>query len=154
MIIVKTSNGDVFVNEKGTIVVEHDHKEKKVHIIQMPPDNTYREIENVEAVIYTNDANPTQWRDEGSELANMRKIVEKFQVRLDEERTLKNSYNRSFYQYSRVIDLVRYQLDLKEDVRTWGAIEKCLADVDKNQEELRLDRLKITDKRMAPCRGE
>ena len=155
MIIVKTSNGDVFVNEKATIYVEHYREKKKVFVFALPPDNTYiRTIEQVEAVIYTNDANPTQWRDEGSELAKMRETVERFRERLDEERTLKNSYNRSFYQACRVIDLVKYQLDKKENVRTWDGIEDCMAEVEKIFEELHQERKKITDKRIAPCKGE
>ena len=152
MIIVKTSNGDKFINDKAAITVEHDHESKKVYV--QTADNFVNPIENVEVVIYTNDANPTQWRDEGSELAKMRETVERFRERLDEERTLKNSYNRSFYQACRVIDLVKYQLDKKESARTWDGIEDCLAEVEKIFEELHQEREKITDKRLAPCKGE
>lgn len=152
MIIVKTSNGDKFINDKAAITVEHDHESKKVYV--QTADNFVNPIENVEVVIYTNDANPTQWRDEGSELAKMRETVERFRERLDEERTLKNSYNRSFYQACRVIDLVKYQLDKKESARTWDGIEDCIAEVEKIFEELHQEREKITDKRIAPCKGE
>lgn len=154
MIIVKTSNGDKFVNDKAALLVDHDKESKTVHIIATDGTYTNPPIDNVEAVIYTNDANPTQWRDEGSELAKMRETVERFRERLDEERTLKNSYNRSFYQACRVIDLVKYQLDKKESARTWDGIEDCMAEVEKIFEELHQEREKITDKRLAPCRGE
>ena len=66
MIIVKTKNGDRFVNDKAVTMVEHD-REKAV--VNAYGDNgVFFHIENVEGVIYTNDVQPTSWTDEGSEI--------------------------------------------------------------------------------------
>ena len=72
MIIVKTTNGDVFVNEKTTQIVEHD-KQNKIVVIHSPKEGLNCNIHDVEGIIYTNDAQPTSWQDEGSALEKARK---------------------------------------------------------------------------------
>jgi len=78
MIIIKTANGDVFVNEKTTHIVEHNRENKTV-VIRNPQYKLNSTIHDVESVIYTNDAQPTSWKDEGSEIQRLKK-------ELDEER--------------------------------------------------------------------
>ena len=78
MIIVKTKNGDKFVNDKNIISLEHNRERKTV---------TYWAVDrkhgngflDVEAVIYTNDVQPTSWQDEGSDIKRMKE-------RLDDQR--------------------------------------------------------------------
>lgn len=72
MIIVKTNNGDVFVNEKTTHIVEHNRENKTV-VIRNPQYKLNSTIHDVESVIYTNDAQPTSWKDEGSEIQRLKK---------------------------------------------------------------------------------
>ena len=72
MIIIKTTNGDMFVNEKLTQIVQHD-KQNKMVVIRSSKDGLNCNIQNVECVIYTNDAQPTSWQDEGSALEKARK---------------------------------------------------------------------------------
>lgn len=72
MIIIKTSNGDTFVNEKTTHLVEHDRQNKTV-VIRSPKEGLNCSIHDVEGIIYTNDAQPTSWQDDGSELEKARK---------------------------------------------------------------------------------
>jgi len=72
MIIIKTSNGDVFVNEKTTHIVQHD-RQNKMAVIRSPKDGLNCNIRDVEGVIYTSDAQPTSWQDEGSALEKARK---------------------------------------------------------------------------------
>ncbi len=70
MIIIRTSNGDVFVNDQQMKMVEHDHANHVVRLIDingtlgLHAQSPYATIEHVEAVIYTNNAQPTEWRDE------------------------------------------------------------------------------------------
>ncbi len=64
MIIIKTKNGDHFINDKEIIEVAHD-REKATVSCYGANDHTSH-IGNVEGVIYTNDAQPTSWQDEGS----------------------------------------------------------------------------------------
>jgi len=72
MIIIKTSNGDVFVNEKTTQIVKHDRQNKTV-VIRNPNEGLDCNIQNVEGIIYANDAQPMSWQDEGSALEKARK---------------------------------------------------------------------------------
>lgn len=72
MIIIKTTNGDVFVNEKPTHIVQHDRQNKTV-VIRSPKEGLNCNIRDVEGIIYTNDAQPISWQDEGSALEKARK---------------------------------------------------------------------------------
>lgn len=74
MIIVKTKNGDRFVNDKAVTMVEHD-REKAV--VNAYGDNgVFFHIEDVEGVIYTNDVQPTSWTDEGSAIQRANKRID------------------------------------------------------------------------------
>ena len=75
MIIVKTSNGDMFVNEKETQIVQHD-KANKMVVIRSQKDGLNCNIKDVESIIYTNEAHPTMWKDEGSELETLKKQLD------------------------------------------------------------------------------
>ena len=75
MIIVKTKNGDRFINDKAVTMVEHD-REKAV-VTAYRDDGASYNINNVEGIIYTNDAQPTEWKDEGSEIQRLKAIIEK-----------------------------------------------------------------------------
>lgn len=74
MIIVKTKNGDRFINDKAVTMVEHDREKAVVNA--HGDKGLYYHIEDVEGVIYTNDAQPTSWKDEGSEIQRMMKTNE------------------------------------------------------------------------------
>ena len=69
MIIVKTKNGDRFINDKAVTMVEHD-REKAV-VTAYRDDGASYNIKDVEGIIYTNDAQPTEWKDEGSEIQRL-----------------------------------------------------------------------------------
>lgn len=75
MIIVKTKNGDRFINDKAVTMVEHD-REKAV-VTAYRDDGASYNIKDVEGIIYTNDAQPTEWKDEGSEIQRLKVIIEK-----------------------------------------------------------------------------
>ena len=72
MIIINTTNGDVFVNGKLTQIVQHD-KQNKMVVIRSSKDGLNCNIQNVEGIIYANDAQPMSWQDEGSALEKARK---------------------------------------------------------------------------------
>ena len=71
MIIVKTKNGDHFINEKSVIEVQHDREKAVVNCYGANSNH-----EDVEGVIYTNDAQPTSWKDEGSEIQRLKKELD------------------------------------------------------------------------------
>ena len=74
MIIVKTKNGDRFINDKAVTMVEHD-KEKAV-VDAHGDEGVFFHIEDVESIIYNNDAQPMHWKDEGSEIERLKKTNE------------------------------------------------------------------------------
>ena len=77
MIIIKTKNGDRFINDKAVTMVERDRGKAVVNV--NGDKGGFFHIENVEGIIYTNDAQPTSWKDEGSEIDTLKK-------KLDEQR--------------------------------------------------------------------
>ena len=74
MIIVKTKNGDRFINDKAVIMVEHDREKAVVNAYG--DKGLYYIVEDVEGVIYTNDAQPTTWQDEGSDIQRLAKSLD------------------------------------------------------------------------------
>lgn len=74
MIIVKTKNGDHFINDKAVTRVEHDRVNAVVNVYG--DKGVYYFIEAVEGIIYTSDAQPTSWKDEGSEIKRLMKSLE------------------------------------------------------------------------------
>lgn len=70
MIIVKTKNGDRFINDKAVTIVKHDRENAVVDAYG--DKGAVFHIEDVEGIIYTNDAQPTSWKDEGSELETLK----------------------------------------------------------------------------------
>ena len=72
MIIVKTSKGDAFINEKDTELVVYSREKKRVTICG-PKGDTFPTIENVESVIYYSDAKEAEYKSESLELEKVKK---------------------------------------------------------------------------------
>ena len=75
MIIVKTKNGDRFINDKAVMTVEHERDKAVVNVYA--DEGWYSHIEDVEGLLYTNDTQPTSWKDEGSEIQRLKAVIEK-----------------------------------------------------------------------------
>jgi len=113
MIIVKTKNGDRFINDKAVTMVEHDREKAVVNA--HGDKGLYYHIEDVEAVIYTNDAQPTSWKDEGSEIQRMMKS-------LDEQREWGNKMRDEYLKIEQERDELKErvaQLEPKADPDRW-----------------------------------
>lgn len=82
MIIVKTKNGDRFINDKAVTMVAHDREKAVVNA--HGENGAYYHIEDVEGVIYTNDAQPTSWNDEGSEIQRLKGELDKKEKELSQ----------------------------------------------------------------------
>ena len=114
MIIIKTNNGDVFVNEKTTHIVEHNRENKTV-VIRNPQYKLNSTIHDVEAVIYTNDAQPTSWKDEGS-------AIERLAKSLDEAREYGRKMRDEYLKIEQERDELKErvaQLEPKADPERW-----------------------------------
>ena len=102
MIIVKTKNGDRFINDKAVTMVEHDREKAVVNAYG--DKGVFFHIEDVEGIIYTNDAQPTSWKDEGSEIQRLKATIEKkdkeFDQMLEHSRFMREwffIYQNAFY---------------------------------------------------------
>ena len=89
MIIVKTNNGDRFINEAETLQINHIRDKAQVEVWpsrwgnqQQPPQ--YYIIEHVESVIYT--TQETKWKDEGLELETLKKRFREINQLVDQYR--------------------------------------------------------------------
>ena len=78
MIIVKTTNGDSFIRDDAFDKVTHHHDTATVTCEKGEPGtltHTLHTIQGVEAVVYVNDKQPTQWQDAGSILRKMQDTI-------------------------------------------------------------------------------
>ena len=89
MIIVKTKNGDRFINDKAVRMVEHDREKAEVNAFG--DEGWYSHIEDVESVLYTSDTQPTSWKDECSEIQRLKATIEK------KEKELSQTYEHLAY---------------------------------------------------------
>ena len=113
MIIIKTKNGDHFINEKAVIEVQHDRENAVVNVYG--DKGVFFHIEDVEGVIYTNDAQPTSWKDEGSEIQRLRES-------LDEQREWGSKMRDEYLKIEQERDELKArvaQLEPKADPDRW-----------------------------------
>ena len=113
MIIVKTKNGDRFINDKAVAMVEHVRDKAVVNA--HGEKGAYYHIEDVEGVIYTNDAHPTSLKDEGSEIQRLMKS-------LDEQREWGNKMRDEYLKIEQERDELKErvaQLEPKADPDRW-----------------------------------
>ena len=113
MIIVKTKNGDHFINDKAVIEVKHDREKAEVSCYGANGYYSYHEF--VEGVVYTNDAQPTSWTDEGSEIQRLMKS-------LDEQREWGNKMRDEYLKIEQERDKLKArlaELEPKADPDRW-----------------------------------
>ena len=124
MIIVKTKNGDRFINDKAVTMVAHDREKAVVNA--HGENGAYYHIEDVEGIIYTNDAQPMHWKDEGSEIQRMKK-------ELDEQREWADKMRYEHLQMMQERDELKErlaQLEPKADPDRWWPDNVDIAPVD------------------------
>jgi hypothetical protein len=97
MIIIKTNNGDRFINDSETLLVSHIKDKAQVEVcvpVRSEKQTQPRPyvIEHVEAVMYTNNAQPTHWQDEGSEIERLKDQLEDI-MQLKDENIKKETEN-------------------------------------------------------------
>ena len=107
MIIVKTKNGDRFINDKAVTMVEHDKEKAEVNVYG---DKGYLfEIKDVEGIIYTNDAQPTSWKDEGSEIQRLKATIEKKDKEYEQMLEHSRFMREWFFIYQNAFDEIKYK---------------------------------------------
>ena len=118
MIIIKTSNGDVFVNDKETQVVQH-YKTDKCAVIRSHKDGPNCVIQNVEGIMYTNEAQPTEWKDEGSEVERLARACDERGDTIKKWCKIYKNIKDDFFHF--IVEMIRdveyYREQLPADVR-------------------------------------
>lgn len=114
MIIIKTSNGDAFVNEAEMQQVEHLRDKRQVKVTTRVG---VRTINDVEAVFYA--TNISQWQDEGSQVAKLHSLV----TQLEHERTIRVEAYRQLHDLfeSENNDLRQAVRAIEDGVEDWAA---------------------------------
>ena len=89
MIIVKTNNGDRFINEAETLQINHIRDKAQVEVWPSRWGNQQQQpqyyiIEHVESVIYT--TQETKWKDEGLEQETLKKQLRDINQLVDKYR--------------------------------------------------------------------
>ena len=113
MIIVKTNNGSVLINDKETHLVEH-LKDKSMVVVRSDQHKVNANIMDVESVTYVNDAHATEYKDEGSEIERLKAEI------ADKERELSQIYEHSgfmrewFFIYQNAFDRIKYEHEKAE----------------------------------------
>lgn len=125
MIIIKTSNGDVLVNDQQMKMVEHDHANHVVRLIDTSGQmgthmrHPYATIEHVEGIIYTNNAQPTEWKDEGSLVKSLQGIIDgqKYELGFLKE-IIKRLQSDLLHYSSNIIQIINYHTkeEMSDDI--------------------------------------
>ena len=115
MIIVKTTNGDQFINDATVNRVAHN---KDTHTVTIHKGTVgtfqYAEhaIEHVEGVIYTNEAQATQWQDEGSLIKKLQGIIDQQKHELGFLNEMVKRLQSDLRHYSsNIIQVINYRKD-------------------------------------------
>ena len=80
MIIVNTTNGAIFINEKQADLVRHNKEKKQVEVIMSEGAEM---INDVESVTYVTDSQPTTWTEDGSEVGQLKGMYEELKADFD-----------------------------------------------------------------------
>ena len=105
MIIVKTKNGDRFINDKAVTMVDHDREKAEVNAFG--DEGWYSHIEDVESVLYTNDAQPTSWKDEGSEIQRLNAVIDKREKEMSQTYEHFGYIREWFFIYQNAFDIIK-----------------------------------------------
>lgn len=84
MIIIKTKTGQILVNDKEIISVQHNREVHTAYVSKPTSGMMYRQppIEQVESVNYINEQTAKEWKDSGSELEYLRKEMDSLKLEL------------------------------------------------------------------------
>lgn len=119
MIIVKTNNGDRFINEAETLQVSHNKDKALVEVWPSRWGNQQQQpqyyiIEHVESVIYTNADQTVKYEDKGSEVEKLKKRIEDGYI------FSKDIQSKYISMYDEYIGMQNEIARLKEKLRDFG----------------------------------
>ena len=106
MIIIKTTNGDVFVNEAEMMHVQHLHDTRQVKIEKRTGTTT---INDVETITYT--TKEMEWKDDGSNLAHLHKLLVQTERQLWHLKSLAEQREDAMREFDRKLWNVNQELE-------------------------------------------
>ena len=132
MIIVKTKGGDIFLDDKVYFYIEHVKSERMINGKRNGADLT---LYNVESVRYINDAQATDYKDEGSELENMTTKADLLEAKARRYLEVSGYFRRLLFNGTDLLRLIsekQPQEDFVEEMK-WIArdVKKYLAEYEK-----------------------
>lgn len=86
MIIIKTKQGDIFVNDREMVTVTHNRELHTAEIHDGKATSTLWHkppVEHVESVVYINEQTGNEWKDNGSEIEHLRKEKDSLKLELE-----------------------------------------------------------------------
>lgn len=122
MIIVKTSNGDVIINDRELMKLRHD-KENHCVYVQMKGDGHFtfehnKAIDRVETVTYINEETNAERKDEGSEVKYLRQQLADEKIMTGFLCTLAEGIENKLRNFaSDIIQMVQYGDDIPVEIR-------------------------------------
>lgn len=147
MIIVKTSNGDVFINDSEMLKLTHDRHNHFAYVTMKKQGSdvfgkAIRPIEKVETVIYVNDATDKERRDDGSEIKFLRNQLAEEKSMCGFMYTIARKLEKHLRDFaSDIIQVVQYGDKIPDDVR------KRIRDLAEDRKEYALDDSKWWERR-------
>jgi hypothetical protein len=117
MIIIKTKQGDIFVNEKEMTSIAHNRELHTAEINDGKATGTlYHKppIERVENIVYINEQTATEWKDNGSELEFLRKKIDALVLEMRCHKEICNGAKDHLLQLAR--DCVRWEYNYHNDM--------------------------------------
>ena len=146
MIIIKTNNGDVLINEKAIQSIVHRKKKKDVIVTQLDGSVSSSPIKGVETVTYINDTQPVNYESKGSK-------VEELEHTIDVCRGGADFYMKMWYNTDRLekslsrglLEAVAGALEVKEEKRVWWKVEREYEEAKKAYERYREERTRLVE---------
>ncbi len=117
MIIIKTKQGDIFVNDREMVNVTHNRELHTVEINDGKATGTLWHqppIKQVENVVYINEQTAQEWKDNGSELEYLRKKMDALKLELRCHKEICNGAKEHLMQLAR--DCVRWENSYHNDM--------------------------------------
>lgn len=138
MIIIRTSNGDVLINEKAIQSIVHIKDKKNVVVVQSDGKLWAQNIEDVETVIYANDAQPINYESKSTKVEELERALAAYNSAGEYyKKLLHNAVKMVSSLESGLLDAVDNMMQRKEENRFWGRIEREYEEAKKALEQYR-----------------
>ncbi len=146
MIIIKTSNGDVLINERAIQRISHNKEKQEVMMFTLDGGISSPNIKDVEEVLYVNDVQAVEHRDKGSKVEKLEQTIAACKAEIEYcKKQWQNASNIEQRIYLGLFDVVADQMDIKEKNRSWGRIEREYEEAKKNYDRYFLERERLSD---------